>query len=285
VIRQEEKAVKKTISDMEKASAETVVVVPPISTAPVKSLTVDACGLSCPGPIMKVAEGMKDLLAGEVLHVTATDPAFASDISVWCERTGNTLVAIKRDKGVYTVDLQKGTSAQPAAAGSAGEAVCGTVSAGNDKTMVIFSGDLDKALAAFIIANGAAAMGRKVTLFFTFWGLNILRKSTHVPVKKNLIEKMFGMMMPRGAKKLGLSNMNMGGMGALMIKNIMKQKNVQSLEELIQAAMASGVRVLACQMSMDLMGIKEEELLEGVELAGVATFLGSAELSDTNLFI
>jgi len=128
-------------------------------------------------------------------------------------------------------------------------------------------------------------MGRKVTLFFTFWGLNILRKSTHVPVKKNLIEKMFGFMMPRGAGKLGLSRMNMGGMGAKMIKGIMKQKNVQSLEELIQAAMASGVRVLACQMSMDLMGIKEEELLDGVELAGVATFLGSAELSDTNLFI
>jgi len=243
---------------------------------------VDACGLSCPGPIMKVAQGMKDLLAGEILHITATDPAFASDINVWCERTGNTLLAIKRDKGVYTVDLQKGIAAGE---GNSQDPVTIAASAGNDKTMVIFSGDLDKALAAFIIANGAASMGRKVTLFFTFWGLNILRKSTHVPVKKNLVEKMFGFMMPRGAGKLGLSRMNMGGMGTLMIKNIMKQKNVQSLEELIQAAMASGVRVLACQMSMDLMGIKEEELLEGVELAGVATFLGSAELSDTNLFI
>lgn len=286
VIRQEEKAMKQDNNNKEKASAATVVVTPPVpvhAPLPAKTLTVDACGLSCPGPIMKVAQGMKDLLPGEILHITATDPAFASDINVWCERTGNTLLAIRRDKGVYTVDLQKGTAA--AGTDNVLNPACAAPASGNDKTMVIFSGDLDKALAAFIIANGAASMGRKVTLFFTFWGLNILRKSTHVPVRKNLIEKMFGFMMPRGAGKLGLSRMNMGGMGAKMIKGIMKQKNVQSLEELIQAAMASGVRVLACQMSMDLMGIKEEELLEGVELAGVATFLGSAELSDTNLFI
>jgi len=286
VVRQEEKAMKQDNNDKEKTSAATVVVAPPVpvhTPLPAKTLTVDACGLSCPGPIMKVAQGMKDLLPGEILHITATDPAFASDINVWCERTGNTLLAIRRDKGVYTVDLQKGMAS--AGTDSVLNPVCAAPASGNDKTMVIFSGDLDKALAAFIIANGAASMGRKVTLFFTFWGLNILRKSTHVPVKKNLIEKMFGFMMPRGAGKLGLSRMNMGGMGAKMIKGIMKQKNVQSLEELIQAAMASGVRVLACQMSMDLMGIKEEELLDGVELAGVATFLGSAELSDTNLFI
>ena len=123
------------------------------------------------------------------------------------------------------------------------------------------------------------------SMFFTFWGLNILRRSTHVKVRKSLIGKLFGMMMPRGSRKLGLSRMNMGGMGAKMIRGIMKDKNVQSLEDLIQAAMASGVRVLACQMSMDLMGIQQEELIDGVELAGVATFIGSAELSDTNLFI
>lgn len=284
VVRQEDIAIRQD-NNKQNVSAATVLVTPPVpvhTPMPAKTLSVDACGLSCPGPIMKVAQGMKDLLPGEILHITATDPAFASDINVWCERTGNTLVAIKRDKGVYTVDLQKGLTAT--GADNVPNPVIAAAS-GNDKTMVIFSGDLDKALAAFIIANGAASMGRKVTLFFTFWGLNILRKSTHVPVKKNLIEKMFGFMMPRGAGKLGLSRMNMGGMGAKMIKGIMKQKNVQSLEELIQAAMASGVRVLACQMSMDLMGIKEEELLDGVELAGVATFLGSAELSDTNLFI
>ena len=257
----------------------------PVSAAsPAKTLNVDACGLSCPGPIMKVAAGIKEITDGEILKVSATDPAFASDIHVWCERTGNTLLSINRDKGIFTVEIRKGLGAGAVAADPS-KAGAVPVSAGNDKSMVIFSGDLDKAIAAFIIANGAAAMGRKVTLFFTFWGLNILRKSTHVKVKKNLIEKMFGFMMPRGSKKLGLSRMNMGGLGAKMIRGIMKDKNVQSLEDLMKAAMDNGVKVLACQMSMDLMGIKEEELIDGVELAGVATFIGSAELSDTNLFI
>ncbi|MDP4110322.1 MAG: DsrE/DsrF/DrsH-like family protein, partial [Bacillota bacterium] len=132
---------------------------------------------------------------------------------------------------------------------------------------------------------GAASMGRKVTMFFTFWGLNILRKSEHVGVKKSFIEKMFGIMMPRGSRKLGLSRMNMLGMGPKMIRMVMKNKNVQTPEELLKAAMQSGVRIVACQMSMDIMGIKKEELIDGVEIAGVATFLGSAEQSDTNLFI
>lgn len=245
---------------------------------PIKVLEVDACGLQCPGPIMKTAENMKAMNPGDQLLVKATDPAFISDIRVWSERTGNQLLKVDRDKHVYSALLEKGGLPTMSASANHGEG-------GNDKTMVIFSGDLDKALAAFIIANGAAAMGRKVTLFFTFWGLNILRKDQHVSVKKSLIETMFGFMMPRGPRKLGLSKMNMGGMGAKMIKGIMKQKNVSSLEELIQSAMANGVKVLACQMSMDLMGIREEELLDGVELAGVATFLGSAETSDTNLFI
>ena len=289
LLRQEEKAMKNDLEKMqqdlpvmETASGAAGAATAAAPAAPAaKAISVDACGLACPGPIMKVAAGIKDLASGEILHITATDPAFASDINVWCERTGNTLLSVQREKGIFTVDIRKGDAPAAAAAGAPGQ----IVSSGNDKTMVVFSGDLDKAIAAFIIANGAAAMGRKVTIFFTFWGLNILRKSTHVRVKKNLIEKMFGFMMPRGAKKLGLSRMNMGGMGAMMIRGIMKNKNVQSLEDLIKAAMDSGVRVLACQMSMDLMGIKEEELLEGVELAGVATFLGSAETSDTNLFI
>jgi peroxiredoxin family protein len=149
--------------------------------------------------------------------------------------------------------------------------------------MIVFSGDLDKALAALIIANGAASMGRKVTMFFTFWGLNILRKSNRIKVKKSFIEKMFGSMMPRGSKKLGLSRMNMLGMGSKMIRGVMKSKNVQSLEELLQAAMNSGVKIVACQMSMDIMGIRKEELIDGVEIAGVATFLGSTCLYKQSL--
>jgi peroxiredoxin family protein len=154
-----------------------------------------------------------------------------------------------------------------------------------DLTMVVFSGDLDKAIAALIIANGFAAMGQKATLFFTFWGLNILRKDNPPAVKKNLIEKMFGFMMPRGAKKLTLSQMHMMGMGTGMIKGIMKQKNVDSLPEMLRQAQENGVKLLACQMTLDLMGIKPEELLDGVEVAGVATMAASATESNTHYFI
>jgi len=155
----------------------------------------------------------------------------------------------------------------------------------DNKTLVVFSGDLDKAIASFIIANGAASMGKKVTMFFTFWGLNILRKPEKVKVKKGLIDKMFGMMMPRGSKKLKLSNMNMMGMGGKMIRMVMKNKNVSSLEELIQAAMESGIEVVACQMSLDVMGLKKEELIDGVKIGGVGYYLGEAEDSNVNLFI
>lgn len=243
-------------------------------------IQVDACGLQCPGPIMKVSNCMKDALPGDQLVIDATDPAFASDIKVWCERTGNTFLTQSANKGIFTVAIQKGNTLAPAAGTS-----ISTTSGGNDKSIVVFSGDLDKAIATFIIANGAAAMGRKVTLFFTFWGLNVLRRPEKVKVSKNLIEKMFGAMMPRGTRKLGLSRMNMGGMGAIMIKHIMKKKNVFSLDKLISSAMEAGVELIACQMSMDLMGIHKEELIDGVEIGGVATFLGSAETSDTNLFI
>ena len=154
-----------------------------------------------------------------------------------------------------------------------------------DKTMVVFSGDLDKALAAFIIANGAASMGHKVTMFFTFWGLNLLRKDNPPKVKKNLIEKMFGFMMPRGANRATLSQMHMAGMGTAMIKDIMKKKNVASLPELIRSAQENGVIIQACQMSMDLMGIHIEELLDGIEIAGVATMVHASDDSNATIFI
>lgn len=153
------------------------------------------------------------------------------------------------------------------------------------KTMIMFSGDLDKAMAGLIIANGAAAMGDDVTIFFTFWGLNILRKAQKIKVRKSFMEAMFGWMMPRGADKLGLSKMNMGGMGTAMMKGIMRKKKVSSLPELIRSAQELGVRFIACTMSMDVMGIKPEELIEGVEYAGVATYLGEADQSNVNLFI
>ncbi|MPN50779.1 Sulfur carrier protein DsrE2 [bioreactor metagenome] len=151
--------------------------------------------------------------------------------------------------------------------------------------MIVFSGDLDKVLASFIIANGAAAMGRPVTMFFTFWGLNALRKTEKQKVKKPLLDGMFGMMMPRGSSRLKLSNMNMGGMGTKMMKKVMNDKNVDSLEDLMKKAMENGVKIVACTMSMDVMGITKEELIDGVEFAGVAAYLGDAEQSNVNLFI
>lgn len=244
---------------------------------PDNTITIDATGLQCPGPIMKLAEGIKSIDTGDRLILNATDPGFASDVGVWCERTGHKLESMEQSVGVIKVSIRKSTGI------NISHSVKTTTD--NDKSIVVFSGDLDKAIAAMIIANGAASMGRKVTLFFTFWGLNILRKDEKVSIRKSLIEKMFGKMMPRGAKRLGLSRMNMAGMGAKMIKNIMNKKNVSSLEELIKAGMEQGIRMVACQMSMDLMGIHKEELIEGVEIGGVATFLGSAEQSDTNLFI
>ena len=153
------------------------------------------------------------------------------------------------------------------------------------KTIIVFSGELDKVMAAFVIANGAAAMGDEVTMFFTFWGLNALRKPEKIKVKKGFLQAMFGWMMPRGAARLGISNMNFGGMGAVMMKMVMKQRNVDSLPEMIQTAREQGIKMIACTMSMDVMGITEEELIDGLELAGVATYLSEADEANVNLFI
>jgi peroxiredoxin family protein/TusA-related sulfurtransferase len=242
-------------------------------------ISVDAKGLKCPGPIVKVADTLKSLQYGQRIIVEATEDAFESDVAVWCERTGNHLVSLTKENGILKATIEKAFQAETS------EKEQTATDLPHGKNFVVFSGDLDKTIAAFIMANGAAAMGRDVTIFFTFWGLNILRKNQYVKTKKNLVEKMFGMMMPRGTKKLGLSRMNMGGMGAKMIRWIMKKHNIQSLEELIQQAVDHGVRLIACQMSMEIMGIKREELIDGIEMGGVATFLGAGELSDMSLFI
>ncbi|AEF93559.1 hypothetical protein Desca_0674 [Desulfotomaculum nigrificans CO-1-SRB] len=153
------------------------------------------------------------------------------------------------------------------------------------KTIIVFSGDLDKVMASFIIANGAAAMGDEVTMFFTFWGLNALRKPERIPTKKSFMEKMFGWMMPKGVNKLGISKMNFGGLGAVMMKKIMQQKQVESLQSLMETARMLGVKFIACTMSMDVMGFKPEELIDGLEFAGVASYLGEADQANVNLFI
>ena len=240
---------------------------------------LDCCGLQCPGPIMKVHEAICEMQETEILQVSATDMGFANDVDAWCRRTGNTLVKTERKNRENIVYIKKGADI------GTKETECDTPVPPQGKTLIVFSGDLDKVLASFIIANGAAAMGRPVTMFFTFWGLNALRKSEVVSVKKSWIEKMFGAMMPRGSRKLKLSRMNMVGMGTAMMKKVMNDKNVDSLEALMKKAMENGVKLVACTMSMDIMGITKEELLDGIEYAGVASYLGDAEESNVNLFI
>lgn len=237
---------------------------------------VDACGLQCPGPIIKLKEAIDTLTTGQVLKISASDPGFVPDAVAWCRATGNRFVSSDSREGRFDVIIEKGP-------GGAGNERSGT--AGDGKTIIVFSGDLDKVLASFIIANGAAAMGKPVTMFFTFWGLNALRKPEGVSVQKGFMDRMFGWMMPRGAGRLTLSKMHMAGMGTAMMKMVMKNKHVASLPDLIAQAKKSGIKLVACSMSMDVMGIKREELIDGVEIGGVAAFLSTAEQANLNLFI
>jgi peroxiredoxin family protein len=151
-------------------------------------------------------------------------------------------------------------------------------------SVVVFSGDLDKVLAAFVIATGAAAVGMEVSMFFTFWGLSALKKGRKLR-GKGLLEKAFALLTPGSSRSLGLSQRNFAGVGARLMRRMMRQKNIASLEELVQTARELGVRFTGCQMSMDVMGIKHEELLDGVEVGGVAAFLADATRSKATLFI
>ncbi len=238
-----------------------------------KITTIDASGMQCPGPIMKVAKILDVANDGEIFEVISTDRGFASDIGAWCESKGNSLISLKKEDKKIIATIQKGVGTQPT-----------VINNNNGQTIVVFSNDLDKALASFIIANGAKASGNDVTMFFTFWGLNILRKSD-AKVKKGFIDKMFGLMMPKGTEKLTLSKMNMGGMGSAMMKWVMKNKNISTLTELMEQAKSSGIKFIACAMSMDVMGIKEEELIDGVEIGGVAKYISQSNNSNSNLFI
>ncbi|MCI2106669.1 MAG: FAD-dependent oxidoreductase [Intestinimonas sp.] len=253
-------------------------------STPVKAIHLDCSGMQCPGPIMKVFETMKTMHDGETLEVSASDPGFIRDIDAWCRRTGNTLLSKGQHEQNYVAQVRKGAGA-PVPSGASAPSGPVVRDSADGKTIVVFSGDLDKVLASFIIANGAAAMGRKVTMFFTFWGLTVLRKPEKQNVKKSAMESMFGSMLPRGSQKLKLSRMNMGGVGTAMMRKIMNDKNVDSLEDLIQKAIKNGVKIVACTMSMDVMGIRPEELIDGVEMAGVGSYLGDAEESNVNLFI
>jgi peroxiredoxin family protein/TusA-related sulfurtransferase len=225
---------------------------------------------------MRLSRALEQVQPGQAVRITAADAGFPADVQSWCESTGNRLLSLEPAGGAYRAVVSPG-----------GQALEFGPSGGDGKnvTIVVFSNDFDRVMAALIIANGAAAMGKDVTLFFTFWGLSALRKKNPGSVDKNLVEKMFGAMMPRGAEKLKLSKMNMGGMGTHMIQKLMKEKGSQSLPQLFDSAREAGVRLVACTMSMDMMGIRKEELVDGVEEGGVAMYLGQAQGGNVNLFI
>ena len=251
-------------------------VVPSTVIPSIKAIKVDACGISCPGPIMKLKKSMEELADGERLEIVATDAGFPRDAEAWCQTTGNRFVSVHSGGGKYQVIVEKNTPQM---------CTTETCKADKGKTFILFSDDLDKVLATFVLANGAVATGEKVTIFFTFWGLNAIKKMNKPAVKKDFFGKMFGMMLPSSSLKLKLSKMNMGGMGSKMMRYIMNKKNIESLESLREQAIQNGVEFIACQMSMDVMGVKREELLDNVTIGGVATYMNRAEQANVNLFI
>lgn len=237
---------------------------------------IDVSGLQCPGPISQLRAAVDQIEKGQALEVIATDPGFAADVPAWCRSTGNQCVSVEKIAGgKFKATVKK-----------IGKVECSALTTCQKKmTNVIFSNDLDKAMAALIIANGAAAAGYETTLFFTFWGLSLLRKEPEKPVAKNMVEKMFGMMLPKGVNGLKLSKMHMGGMGTAMMHKVMADKHVTSLTDLLKSAIDNKVKMVACSMSMDVMGIKESELIEGVEIGGVAMYIDELSKSNSGLFI
>jgi NADPH-dependent 2,4-dienoyl-CoA reductase/sulfur reductase-like enzyme/peroxiredoxin family protein/rhodanese-related sulfurtransferase/TusA-related sulfurtransferase len=244
-------------------------------SAPVRIVEVDACGLQCPGPIMRLRKEIDCIVPGERIQETATDPGFKQDVEAWCRMTGNRLLSVREDGGKITALLEKG----------GGGVDQFQLQDGEGATLVMFSDDFDKALASLVIANSAASAGKKVSMFFTFWGLNLLKKHIQVSVKKDFMGKMFSRMLPKNSTDLKLSRLNMFGFGPRLMRKRMKTLNIDSLEEMFQAAIENGVELIACQMSMDVMGMKKEELIDGVVVGGVATYLGEANQSRINLFI
>lgn len=242
----------------------------------IKTMKINACGLQCPGPILKLKNAVDEVSVGQRIEISSTDAGFARDAQAWCNSTGNELISSEAEKGIYTITIEKGAKN------------CSIVKTSCDdkgKTIIVFSDDLDKALATMVLANGAAATGEKVTLFFTFWGLNVIKKVNKPKVDKDIFGKMFSMMLPSHSKKLSLSKMSMLGAGDKMMRHIMKKRNIESLEALTAQALANGVEFIACQMSMDVMGVNKEELIDEVTIGGVATYMERADNANVNLFI
>jgi peroxiredoxin family protein/rhodanese-related sulfurtransferase/TusA-related sulfurtransferase len=241
--------------------------------SPKKMLDVRA--LACPGPVVRLKQEMDALANGETLQLTAS-LSFSSDLNSWIASSGHELLSQAATDQHLVALIMKRSGAQ---------ARVTTGSASDKAAIILFSNDLDKALAALIIASGMAASGQKVSIFFTFWGLSVLRKNPGPSVKKSLLSTMFGWMLPKGATKLALSKMHMMGMGTEMMKYVMHQQNVPTLPELMVQAKGLGVKFIACEMAMNVMGLQREELVEVDDVAGIASFAELAKQSGSTLFI
>ena len=267
----------KTPTGFDTPCCETASCCSPSSVCEKTRIKVDACGIQCPGPILKMKQAMESLQAGQLLQVRATDAGFPRDAEAWCRSTGHKFVSKRAEGGVHIVEIEKAT---PCAA-EAVQPQRGKLG----KTFILFSDDLDKTLATFVLANGAAATGKKVSIFFTFWGLNAIKKTHKPAVKKDIFGRMFSWMLPSDSTRLALSKMHMMGIGSRLMRYLMKRKGVDSLESLRQQAIDNGVEFIACQMSMDVMGVSREELLDNVTVGGVASYMERAEQACVNLFI
>ncbi len=267
----------KTPTGFDTPCCETASCCSPSSVCEKTRIKVDACGIQCPGPILKMKQAMESLQAGQLLQVRATDAGFPRDAEAWCRSTGHKFVSKRAEGGVHIVEIEKATPcAAEAVQPQRGEL---------GKTFILFSDDLDKTLATFVLANGAAATGKKVSIFFTFWGLNAIKKTHKPAVKKDIFGRMFSWMLPSDSTRLALSKMHMMGIGSRLMRYLMKRKGVDSLESLRQQAIDNGVEFIACQMSMDVMGVSREELLDNVTVGGVASYMERAEQACVNLFI
>ena len=268
----------------------------PSASIPPDLKKLDVRTLPCPGPVVKLKAAMKDVPVGGGVHLLAPS-TFEGDLLKWAKGSGCAVRNLARVETWIEADVLKGDALNgdalngdalkgdaPQVAGNlpAGQ---GSPQAGQSAAIVVFSNDFDRAMAAFILANGLSAAGMNVSMFFTFWGLSVLRKNPAPAVKKNFVSRMFGFMLPKGPEKLALSKLNMMGMGGAMMKSVMKRKHVLSLPELIRSAREAGVRFVACDMAMDVMGITREELSDVDEVAGVATFAELVKSSGTTLFI
>lgn len=240
-------------------------------------INIDACGLQCPGPIMKLSNKIKEAGDGDTIEISATDPGFLNDIKSWSKVSGNELLNVEQEKGVISAKIRK--------LGKEADSGVRNIVSSDKQTLIVFSDDLDKALASFVLATGGVSSGKKVTMFFTFWGLNVIKKAKKPKVKKDLMGRMFGWMMPASSKNLKLSKMNMGGMGTSLMRSRMKNKQIDSLETLIAQARDSGVEMIACNMSMDVMGVSQDELMDHVEMGGVAAYIQRADEAGINLFV